>query len=174
MSRIDYDLCQIKGIVFDVDGVLSPSTVPLLPNGTPSRMVNVKDAYALQLAIKMGYKIAIITGADCEAVRIRLNSLGVKDVYLKTSIKIVCLKTWIEANGLKPEEVAYIGDDIPDFECMNYVGLSISPNDAAEDIKRASIYISPKNGGEGVARDFLEQLLRNNGQWFNSESAFVW
>ena len=158
MSRIDYDLCQIKGIVFDVDGVLSPSTVPLLPNGTPSRMVNVKDAYALQLAIKMGYKIAIITGADCEAMRIRLNSLGVKDVYLKTSIKIVCLKTWIESYGLKPEEVAYIGDDIPDFECMNYVGLSISP----------------KNGGEGVARDFLEQLLRNNGQWFNSESAFVW
>ena len=91
MSKIDYNLKVIKGIVFDVDGVLSPSTVPLLANGTPSRMVNVKDGYALQLAVKMGYKIAIMTGADSEAIRTRLNSLGIKDVFLKTSIKISCL-----------------------------------------------------------------------------------
>lgn len=174
MSRIDYDLGQIKGIVLDVDGVLSPSTIPLLPDGTPSRMVNVKDGYALQLAIKMGYKIAVITGADCEAIKKRCNDLGIKDVYLKTSIKIVCLKTWIEAHGLKSTEVAYIGDDVPDYECMNLVGLSIAPVDAAEDIKKISTYISPVRGGEGVARDFLEQLLRNNGQWLNSEKAFGW
>ena len=111
MSKIDYNLKVIKGIVFDVDGVLSPSTVPLSPNGTPSRMVNVKDGYAMQLAVKMGYKIAIMTGADCEAYRTRLNSLGIKDVFLKTAIKITCLKTWIEANGLIPSEVAFVGDD---------------------------------------------------------------
>lgn len=174
MSRIDYNLSKIKGIVFDVDGVLSPSTIPLLPDGTPSRMVNIKDGYALQLAVKMGYKIAIITGADSEAIKKRFNGLGVNDVFLKTSIKISCLKTWVEANGFSADEVAFVGDDIPDFECMQYVGLSIAPADAATDILRIANYISPIKGGEGVARDILEQLMRNNGQWLTSEKAFGW
>ncbi len=174
MSKIDYDLKQIKGVVFDVDGVLSPSTMPLMSDGTPSRMVNVKDSYALQLAIKMGYKIAIITGSDCMAVKKQFNGLGIDDVFMKTSTKITCLKNWVEAKGLMVNEVAFVGDDIPDYECMNYVGLSIAPFDAADDIKAIATYISPIKGGEGVARDFFEQLMRNNGQWLNSENAFGW
>lgn len=174
MSKIDYDLKQIKGIVFDVDGVLSPSTMPLQSDGKPSRMVNVKDGYALQLAIKMRYKIAIITGADSLPVKKRFNGLGIDDVFMKTPIKITCLKNWVEANGFMASEVAFVGDDIPDYECMNYVGLSIAPFDAADDIKAIATYISPVKGGEGVARDFLEQLMRNNGQWLNIENAFGW
>ena len=138
------------------------------------RMVSVKDGYALQLAVKMGYKIAIITGADCDAVKKRLNALGIDDIYLKVAVKITCLKSWMEANGFKCEEVAFVGDDVPDYECMNYVGLSVAPYDAATDIIQIANYISPKKGGEGVARDFLEQLLRNNGQWMSSEKAFGW
>ncbi len=174
MSRISYNLKNIKGIVFDVDGVLSPSTIPLLPDGTPSRMVNIKDGYALQLAVKMGYKIAIITGADSEAIKVRFNGLGITDVFLKTSVKITCLKEWIESNNLRPEEVAFVGDDIPDYECMKYIGLSVAPCDAANDILNISTYISPNKGGEGVARDLLEQILRNNGHWLSSEKAFGW
>lgn len=174
MSKIDYNLSQIKGIVFDVDGVLSPSTISLSKDGVPMRMVSVKDGYALQLAVKMGYKIAIITGADCDAVKKRLNALGIDDIYLKVAVKITCLKSWMKANGFKCEEVAFVGDDVPDYECMNYVGLSVAPYDAATDIIQIANYISPKKGGEGVARDFLEQLLRNNGQWMSSEKAFGW
>ena len=174
MSKIDYDLGKIKGIVFDVDGVLSPSTIPLLSDGTPSRMVTIKDGYALQLAVKMGYKIAIITGADSEAIKKRFNGLGIADVYLKASVKILCLKSWMDANGLHPEEVAFVGDDVPDYECMSYVGLSIAPTDAATDILHISHYISPVKGGEGVARDLLEQIMRNNGHWLSSEKAFGW
>ena len=171
---INYDLKKIKAIVFDVDGVLSPSTIPLDNEGNPTRMVNIKDGYAIQLAIKMGYKIAIITGADSEAIKKRFNGLGVDDVYLKTSTKITCLKTWIERNDLKPNEVVFVGDDVPDYECMNHVGLSVAPADASEDILRIAKYISPVNGGNGVARDVLEQIMRNNGQWLNSEKAFGW
>ncbi|MBO5271667.1 MAG: HAD hydrolase family protein [Muribaculaceae bacterium] len=174
MSKISYNLKLIKGIVFDVDGVLSPSTIPLLPDGTPSRMVNIKDGYALQLAIKMGYKIAIITGADTEAIKVRFNGLGITDVFLKTSVKITCLKKWMEDNNLAPEEVAFAGDDVPDYECMNYVGLSVAPSDAASDILDIAKYISPVKGGEGVGRDLLEQIMRNNGQWLSSEKAFGW
>ena len=174
MSKISYTLKLIKGIVFDVDGVLSPSTIPLLEDGTPTRMVNIKDGYALQLAIKMGYKIAIITGADCDAIKKRYNGLGITDIFLKTSIKISCLESWMRANELQPEEVAFVGDDIPDYECMKYVGLSIAPQDAAIDIINIATYISPFNGGNGVARDILEQIMRNNGKWLNSEKAFGW
>lgn len=174
MSKINYDLTKIKGIVFDVDGVLSPSTIPLGADGIPTRMVNIKDGYALQLAVKHGYKIAIITGADSEAVKKRFNALGITDVYLKASMKVPVLKEWMAEKGLSPENVAYVGDDIPDYEAMKIVGLSICPADAAIDIKNIAGYISKTNGGEGVGRDVLEEIMRVNGDWLTSEKAFGW
>ncbi|MBQ9077907.1 MAG: HAD-IIIA family hydrolase [Muribaculaceae bacterium] len=174
MSRINYDLRQIKGIAFDVDGVLSPSTIPLHPDGTPMRMVNIKDGYALQLAVKHGYRIAIITGADSEAVRLRFAGLGITDIFLKASQKMPCLEAWMSKYGLQPEEVAYVGDDVPDYEVMQVVGLPVAPADAAEDIKDVAMYISPFRGGEGVGRDLLEQIMRVRGDWMSSARAFGW
>ncbi|MDE6265759.1 MAG: HAD hydrolase family protein [Muribaculaceae bacterium] len=174
MSRINYPLTEIRAIAFDVDGVLSPSTIPLGPDGIPSRMVNIKDGYALQLAVKQGYKIAIITGADTPAIRVRFNALGIKDVILKASHKLPILKEWMKTNGLQPNEVAFVGDDIPDMECMRHVGLSVAPQDAADDILETACYISPRNGGYGVARDLLEQIMRAKGEWLQSEKAFGW
>ncbi len=174
MSKINYDLTKIKGIVFDVDGVLSPSTIPLGIDGSPCRMVNIKDGYALQLAKKHGYKIAIITGADSEAIRYRFNALGIVDVYLKASMKIPILKEWMRREGLQPENVAYIGDDIPDHEAMSHVGLAACPADAAPEIKATSRYISKYNGGYGVGRDIIEQIMKANGDWMSTEKAFGW
>ncbi len=174
MSRINYDLRMIKGIAFDVDGVLSPSTIPLHPDGTPMRMVNIKDGYALQLAVKHGYKLAIITGADIEAVRVRFANLGIDDIYLKASVKVPLLQEWMKKHNLHPDKVAYVGDDIPDMEAMKLVGLSIAPADAADDIKEIASYISPYNGGYGVARDLLEQIMRVNGDWMSNAKAFGW
>lgn len=174
MSRIDYDLTKIKGIAFDVDGVLSPSTIPLHPSGQPMRMVNIKDGYALQLAVKHGYHIAIITGADCEAIKIRFEGLGINDIYLKAAHKIPLLQQWMAQHGLKADEVAYVGDDIPDYEAMKFAGLPVAPADAAEDIKSIAQYISPCKGGEGVGRDLLEQIMRANGDWLSSDKAFGW
>ena len=174
MSRIDYPLTDIRAIAFDVDGVLSPSTIPLGPDGVPSRMVNIKDGYALQLAVKQGYRIAILTGSDSEAIRVRFNALGIKDVILKASRKLPILQEWMADNGLEPRQVAFVGDDIPDMECMQHAGLSVAPQDAAEDVLKIARYISPCNGGYGVARDLLEQLMRANGTWLKSEKAFGW
>lgn len=134
MSKINYDLERIKGIVFDVDGVLSPSTIPMDSEGMPSRMVNIKDGYALQLAVKLGYKIAIITGGYSPAIKARFNGLGITDIYMKAGKKIDVLKQWMDANGLLSEEVAYVGDDIPDYEVMQHAGLAVAPLDAAVDI----------------------------------------
>lgn len=174
MSRINYDLRLIKAVAFDVDGVLSPSTIPLSHDGMPMRMVNIKDGYALQLAVKQGYKIAIITGADSEAVRVRFANLGIEDIYLKASVKVPILKEWMGRHNLHPDEVAYVGDDIPDYEAMKMVGLSVAPADAADDVKEISTYISPVDGGCGVARDLLEQIMRVRGDWMSTANAFGW
>lgn len=165
---------MIKGIAFDVDGVLSPSTIPLHPNGAPMRMVNIKDGYALQLAVKHGYKIAIITGADTEAIRVRFANLGIEDIYLKASQKVPCIQEWMSKHNLLPDEVAYVGDDIPDFEVMQLVGLPVAPADAADDIKEIATYISPCCGGQGVGRDLLEQIMRVKGDWMTTAKAFGW
>ena len=122
MSGINYDLTKIKGLAFDVDGVLSPSTIPMSSTGEPLRMVNIKDGYSIQYAVKKGLKIAIITGGKTEAVRIRFETLGVKDIYLGASEKIGIFREWIKKEGLLPEEVLYMGDDIPDLACMKEAG----------------------------------------------------
>ncbi len=174
MSRIDYDLTKIKGIVFDIDGVLSPSTIPMDSDGTPMRMVNIKDGYALQLAAKAGFCLAIITGGKEEAIKRRYNALGIADVFLSASKKLPILEQWALDNGLTMEEIAYMGDDIPDLPCLRAVGLACCPHDAAWEVKATSRYISPMTGGYGCGRDLLEQILKVNGKWMADEKAFGW
>ncbi|MDE6340195.1 MAG: HAD hydrolase-like protein, partial [Muribaculaceae bacterium] len=130
MSGINYDLTKIKAFVFDVDGVLSPSVIPMSPEGEPLRMANIKDGYALQLAAKHNYKMAIITGGNAPAIQNRFSALGIKDIFQKASHKLEIFEKWISDNDLDPEEVIYIGDDIPDLKCMRVAGLPCAPNDA--------------------------------------------
>ena len=174
MSKIDYNLTQIKAIAFDVDGVLSPSTIPLGSDGIPQRMVNIKDGYALQLAVKQGLKIAIITGADSESIRVRFTALGIRNIFTKASHKLPLLQSWMADNELQPEQVAFVGDDIPDLQCMHFVGLGVAPLDACAEAKNTARYISPVNGGYGVARDLLEEIMRANGTWMADAKAFGW
>lgn len=174
MSKINYDLCRIGGVVFDVDGVLSPTVVPLGSDGNPCRMANIRDGYALQLAVRKGLKIAIISGASGDGLMERFNYLGINDVYLKAGFKRQVLEEWMERNGLLPEEVAYVGDDVPDRECMECVGLPVAPADAASDIHKVARYISPVNGGYGVARDVLEEILRAKRLWPYTDKACGW
>lgn len=173
MSSIQYDLSRIRAFVFDVDGVLSCDIVPLHPDGDPMRTVNIKDGYALQLAVKKGYHVGIITGGYTEAVRIRFSRLGIKHIYMKSAVKIHDYRDFLEKTGLRPEEIVYVGDDIPDYEVMTQVGLSVAPADAAPEIKGIARYISHKKGGEGVARDVIEQTLKAQGHWMGDE-AFGW
>lgn len=174
MSAINYDLNIIKGIAFDVDGVLSPSTIPLGEDGYPRRMVNIKDGYALQLAVKKGLKIAIITGGKGMAIEARFKSLGIQDIYTGAASKLPVLKEWMEKEGLAPEEVAYMGDDIPDLQCLRYVGLPCAPYDAAWEVKEISNFISKLTGGYGCGRDLLEQIMKTQGKWLSDADAFGW
>lgn len=160
-------------MAFDVDGVLSADMVTLHPSGEPMRTINIKDGYALQLAVKHGYHIAIITGGRTEAVRIRYAGLGITDLYLGSSVKIHDYNDFIAKYNLKNEEVLYMGDDIPDVEIMRHCGLPCCPADAAPEIKALSRYISHNPGGYGCGRDVVEQVMKAQGKWMTGD-AFGW
>ncbi len=173
MSSINYDLKKIKAFVFDVDGVLSRDVVSLHPNGDPMRTVNIKDGYALQLAVKLGYEVAIITGGYTEAVRLRYSRLGINHIYMRSAVKIHDYHDFLQKTGVQAEEVIYCGDDIPDYDVMREAGLPVAPADAAPEIKAIARYISRFNGGDGIARDVIEQTLKAQGRWMQGE-AFGW
>jgi len=171
---INYDLKKIKAIIFDVDGVLSCETITLSSEGEPLRTVNIKDGYAIQLAQKMGLRIAILTGANTNAIRKRYEGLGVKDIYMKAAVKIKIYQGFLEKYNLKDDEIIYVGDDIPDYEVMKQCGCPCCPADACPDIKSISLYISDKAGGMGCGRDIIEQVLRTQEKWLSDAKAFGW
>ena len=171
---INYDLTRIKAIVFDVDGVLSAETITLSADGEPLRTVNIKDGYAIQLAVKLGLRIAIITGGNTGAVRLRYERLGVQDIMMACAIKVKAYEEFISKYGLKDDEVMYMGDDIPDIEVMRRVGCPVCPKDACPEVQQVSIYVSDRKGGYGCGRDVVEQTLRAQGKWLLNEKAFVW
>lgn len=171
---INYNLQKIKALAFDVDGVLSMLNVVMQPDGMPQRTINIRDGYALQLAVKSGLKVAIITGAKVESVRKRYQVLGIQDVYLACSRKIDTYQQLLDKYGLKDEEVMYMGDDIPDYEVLQLCGLPCCPADAAQEIKEICTYVSPLCGGYGCARDVIEQILAAQGKWMQGEHAFAW
>jgi 3-deoxy-D-manno-octulosonate 8-phosphate phosphatase (KDO 8-P phosphatase) len=171
---INYDLSKIRAVVLDLDGVLSSETIALGVDGTPLRTVNIKDGYAIQLAMKMGLRVAIISGCKIEAVRKRYEGLGMEDIYLGAAVKIKVYDDFIAKYDLKDEEVIFMGDDIPDLEVMRRVGCPVCPKDACPEVKAASCYVSDWRGGQGCGRDVLEQVLRAQGKWLSDERAFGW
>ena len=174
MSRINYDLRKIKAIAFDVDGVLSPSTVPMSADGIPMRMANLKDGYAMQLAVKSGLRLAIIAGADVPSITGRFGVIGVQDIYMGVADKLPVFQHWLTQSGLTPDEVAYAGDDIPDLPVLRVCGLGVAPRDAAPEVKAVAKFITSANGGYGVAREILEEVMRAKGLWLAEDKAYAW
>ena len=171
---INYDLSKIKAFAFDVDGVLSCETITMHPDGEPMRTVNIKDGYALQWAVKMGYKVAIITGAKTQSVYVRYGGLGITDIYAGAAVKTESFSDFLSRYNLAASQVLYMGDDIPDFEVMRLCGLPCCPADAAPEIKEISLYISPLRGGYGCVRDVIEQVMRVQERWMQHSDAFGW
>jgi 3-deoxy-D-manno-octulosonate 8-phosphate phosphatase (KDO 8-P phosphatase) len=173
MTNFKEELQNIKAFVFDIDGVLSTQTIALSTGGIPLRSVNLRDGYALQLAVKKGYHVGVISGANSKEYIKRLRSLGIKDIYLNSVTKKASLKALSGKWNINLKNILYMGDDIPDFEVMKMVGLPACPADADSEIKQISVYISAKKGGEGCVRDVIEQAMRLHNKWMDHE-AFSW
>ncbi|MGC8804006.1 MAG: KdsC family phosphatase [Bacteroidales bacterium] len=162
-------LKHIKAFVFDVDGVLGSDKVLLFPDGQMLRTMNIKDGYALQYAIRKGFKVAIITGGASEAVKKRFENLGINNVYILSKNKLDDYLHFLNEHGLTDEEVLYMGDDLPDYEVMKRVALPTCPATAAEEIKAIAAYISNKKGGDGAVRDVVQQVLKAQGKWMDAD-----
>lgn len=161
---------DIKAFVLDVDGVLTDGSLLLLDDGQMARRMNIKDGYALQLAVKKGYKILVISGGTSEAVKRRLEKLGIADVHIGIVNKTALLMEYIAAHKFEWSQVLFMGDDIPDLAPMQLAGVACCPADAASDIKAISHYISPITGGNGCVRDVIEKVLKLNNHWNAGDS----
>ena len=164
---------NVTAFIFDYDGVMTDGTVYMDSNGDPLRTSNVKDGYALQLAGKLGYHLAVISGAVVTNITKRLNMLGVTDVFTGIPDKVVKLEEYMEQYGLKPEQIVYVGDDIPDLPVMRLVGVAACPADAAPEIRQICHFISERPGGRGCVRDIIEQTLKVQGKWMTAD-AYSW
>ena len=173
MNELETLFSKITTFVFDYDGVMTDGTVYSSPDGSPSRATNVKDGYALQLASKLGDKDAVISGAICPSMEVRMNSLGVTDVFTGVPNKVLKLKEYMNRKGLSPEHIIFMGDDIPDIMVMKEAGLPACPADAAPEVKEISKFISKCPGGKGAVRDIIEQVLKVQGKWMTAE-AYAW
>ena len=173
MQDLNELLSQVTTFVFDYDGVMTDGTVFSDPNGYPWRATNVKDGYALQLAVKLGYKVAVISGAICPSMEVRMNSLGVSDVFTGATNKLLKLKEYVNRKGIDENKTVFMGDDIPDIEVMKEVGIPACPADAVPEVKEISKFISERPGGKGAVRDIIEQTLKAQGKWM-TEEAYSW
>lgn len=164
-------LSAITTFIFDVDGVFTDGSLIITTEGEMLRIMNVKDGYALKVALNKGYNICIITGGTNEGVRLRLEALGVKAVYMGAHHKMEAFEDYLKRNKLSAENVLYMGDDIPDIPPMKNVKIATCPQNAVAEVKSCSHYISHKNGGQGCVRDVIEQVLKVRGDWMSNFSA---
>lgn len=173
MSNLNEILSHITTFIFDFDGVMTDGSVFCDFEGHPLRATNVKDGYAIQLASKLGYHVAVISGAVCPSTIVRMNSLGVTDVFTGIPDKVLKLNEYMKEKKLKTEEIVFMGDDIPDLQVMKAVGLPACPADAAPEVKEISKFVSEKAGGKGAVRDLIERVLKVQGKWMTAE-AYAW
>ena len=169
MNVLDY-FKPITTFVFDVDGVLTDGTVLLLDNGVQARRMHTKDGLALQMALRNGYHVVIISGAYSDPVLKRLQYLGITEIYLAIKNKKEFLSKYLEEKKIALEQVLFMGDDLPDLEVLQYVGLSCCPADAVAEVKKISTYIATLGGGHGCVREVIERVLKLNNKWnYNTE-----
>lgn len=173
MSNYKSKLKKINTLIFDYDGVLTDGTVVLQTDGEALRTANVKDGYALQLAVKLGYNVAIITGGYSESMKKRFEALKITDFFMGVGHKLEVLNKYLDKKQITPDRALYMGDDIPDYQAMKAVGIACCPADASPEIKEISHYISIKNGGRGCVRDIIEQTLKVQNKWM-TEDGFKW
>jgi 3-deoxy-D-manno-octulosonate 8-phosphate phosphatase (KDO 8-P phosphatase) len=156
---------KISTFVFDVDGVLTDGTVLVLPNGVQARQMHIKDGFGLQMAVKNGFKVIIISGGTSDPVVDRLNKLGITEVYMSVADKKEFLESYLKKNKLEWDELLYMADDLPDLAVMKYCAVSACPADAVTEIKETAHYISSINGGFGSVREVIEKVLKVQGKW---------
>lgn len=159
---------QIKTFIFDIDGVLTDGGVSLLASGERFRTVFIRDTYAIEQALKAGFRVGIISAANADGLRSWLTSMNVKDIFMggPSDQKLNAYLGYIARDGLNEPDILYMGDDLPDYPILNRADvLSTCPADAVAEVQAVCQYISPYAGGRGAVRDVVEQVMKAQGKW---------
>lgn len=173
MGNFKEDIARVRAFVLDVDGVMTDGSIIPTPDGDFVRRYHAQDGYAIAYAIRCGYKVCVISGGRGDMLRRRLEMLGVTRMYLNCMNKIAAIDEFLADSALDPDQVIYMGDDIPDLDCMRRVGVPVCPADACSEVIEASRYVSEYNGGHGAVRDIIEQTLRAQDQWCKSSEGVL-
>ncbi|MDR3046331.1 MAG: HAD-IA family hydrolase [Bacteroidales bacterium] len=166
-------LHKVNTFIFDFDGVLSDGKIYVLPDGDQIRATDTKDGYAIHYALKLGYKVCIISGGYSDTMRLRFTNFPQMDIFLKVSDKMKTFEEYRKNNQLEYENIMYVGDDIPDIPVLKLAGIACCPEDASEEVKTVAHYISHKKGGSGCIRDVIEQTLKAQQKWMGAD-AHIW
>lgn len=170
MASIKAQFSRIAVVVLDVDGVLTDGSIVVTAQGEENRIMNTKDGFALNHAAKMGFPVWVISGGKSPGVATRLHRFGLKEVHLGIDNKLETLELLLSQNNIKKENVLYMGDDLPDFHCMQAVGIAACPADSAPEILAIAQYVVPVDGGKGCVRHLLREVLLAKGLWFVSDA----
>lgn len=156
---------DIKYLVIDVDGTMTDGGLYYDENGNETKKFCTKDAAGFFAAHQVGMKIMVLTGRECKATTRRMSEMKVEYLCQNVKEKVSYLKNFMGENGIKKEEIGYIGDDLNDLQPMKLCGYVGCPEDACLEVKKIADYISPVKGGYGAVRDVIEHLLRENNLW---------
>lgn len=156
---------NIKVLVFDIDGVFTDTRILINENGDFLRTMNTRDGYAVKLARRAGLQMAAITGGISKGVENRLRALGIEIIHSGIMDKKPVFEKMISDHGWNPEEILYIGDDLPDIPCILLAGTGACPADAVPEVKAVSDFVSSKNGGDFCIRDLIERILKEQDKW---------
>ena len=159
---------DIKAITFDVDGVMTDGSLLAYDSHEMVRVFNAKDSFAIRVALMRGYRIGVFTGGDTEGVRNRFTTCGLPpdDIYLGCRGKIKAFDDFCAKYGLKPSEVVFLGDDVPDVPVLEAAGIGAAPADASADACEAADYVCERPGGKGCLREVIEKVLRAQNKWY--------
>ena len=163
----------INTFIFDVDGVLTSGKVLAQDDGSLTRDFNIKDGFAIQFAVKQNYRLIIISGGSSDGVKNRLHGLGIEEVYTGVSDKKELFEKLIKKHNLDLTKTLYMGDDFPDISSMRMCGVKTCPADAAWQVQQEADVITKAKGGQGAAREVIEQVLTLQDKWESTEHS-VW
>ncbi|MCF7811437.1 HAD hydrolase family protein [bacterium] len=156
---------KIKMIILDVDGVMTDGRTFVNEQRVEAKAFSYRDGFGIYMATRIGLKFGIITGRKSPIVELRAEQLGINEVHQGFEDKDIILKDILERNGVKLEEVAYMGDDLFDIPVLRLVGLSATPADGEDEVKEVVNWIAPRKGGHGAVRDLIELILKAKGLW---------
>jgi len=152
---------RIRALLLDVDGVLTDGGMYYGPKGETLKKFNVKDGMGIRLVREAGIAVALVTGERSEAVVRRAGKLKIRDVFLGVEDKAAVVRKFLASRGIRPDEAAYVGDDVNDLSAMRLVGLAIAVADAVPAVRKAAHRITSRRGGDGAVREVCDFILKS-------------